>query len=66
MFIQSGEFECYSYDSETGEVLEAKICGPGTSVYIASMEPHGMKNIGSNPATFLCCICNVYDEENSL
>ena len=66
MFIQSGEFECYSYDSETGEVLEAKICGPGTSVYIASMEPHGMKNIGSNPATFLCCICNVYDDENSL
>ncbi len=64
MYIESGEFECYSYDNDTGEVTETKICGPGTSVYLASMEPHGMKNIGKEDATFLCCICNVYDDEN--
>lgn len=66
MYILSGEFECYSYDHESGDKTEVKICGPGTSVYLASMEPHGMKNIGQEPATFLCCICNVYDDETVL
>jgi hypothetical protein len=27
------------------------------------MEPHGMKNIGDQPGHFLCCICNVYEDE---
>lgn len=66
MYIETGEFECCAYDSKTDEVLETKRCGPGTSIFVPSMEPHGMKNIGSEPATFLCCICNVYeDDENS-
>ncbi|NQU66077.1 MAG: cupin domain-containing protein [SAR324 cluster bacterium] len=66
MFIESGEFECYAYDPKTNDIIETRVCGPGTSVYIPSMEPHGMKNIGSQPATFLCCICNVYDDDEKL
>jgi hypothetical protein len=28
------------------------------------MEPHGMKNLSEiEEATFLCCICNVYEDE---
>jgi len=64
MFIETGEFECYAYHPETDEIVETALCGPGSSIYIPSREPHGMKNIGSEPATFLCCICNVYDDEN--
>lgn len=63
MYINTGEFECYAYDKKTDELIETKVCGPGTSVYIPSLEPHGMKNIGDEPATFLCCICNVYDDD---
>lgn len=66
MYIQSGEFECWSFDAETDELVKKKICGPGTSIYIPSLEPHGMKNTTDEPATFLCCICNVYDEEETL
>jgi quercetin dioxygenase-like cupin family protein len=66
MYILSGEVECYAYDGETEKVLSTKVCGPGTSIYAPSMEPHGMKNLGAEPATFLCCICNVYENEDSL
>ena len=66
MYIRSGEFECWSFDAETDELVKKKICGPGTSIYIPSLEPHGMKNTTDEPATFLCCICNVYDEEETL
>ena len=63
MYILSGEFECWEFDPETDELKKKAVCGPGTSIYIPSMQPHGMKNIGDGPATFLCCICNVYDNE---
>ena len=63
MYILSGEFECWEFDSENDELNKKVICGPGSSIYIASMEPHGMKNTTDGPATFLCCICNVYEEE---
>ncbi len=66
MYILSGEFECWSFDPETDQRVKTEICGSGTSIYIPSMEPHGMKNIGDEPATFLCCICNVYDEHQTL
>ena len=66
MFILEGEFECWDFDPQTDEIKEKKICGPGTSVYIPSTEPHGMKNIGQEPATFLCCICNVYEQEEKI
>lgn len=66
MYILSGEFECWSFAQDSDELVETKTCGPGTSVFVPSMEPHGMKNKGEEPATFLCCICNVYDEEKTL
>jgi quercetin dioxygenase-like cupin family protein len=61
MYILSGEFECWEFEPQTDQHKHKVICGPGTAVYIPSMEPHGMKNTSSGPATFLCCICNVYD-----
>ena len=65
MYILSGSFECYLYNSENDEILRTQICGEGETVYIKSLEPHGMKNVGKEPATFLCCICNVYEDGNS-
>jgi len=62
MYILSGEFECWEFDPQTDELKQKSICGPGTSVYIPSKEPHGMKNTSSEPSTFLCCICNVYED----
>ncbi|MFH1102186.1 MAG: cupin domain-containing protein [Pseudomonadota bacterium] len=63
MFILSGKAECYQYDYDTEKVVVKKITGPGDFIYVPSMEPHGMKNIGNEPLTFLCCIANVYDGE---
>jgi quercetin dioxygenase-like cupin family protein len=64
MYILTGQFECHQYDPQTDEVVQSVICGPGDTIYIPSMEPHGMKNTSdTEPATFLCCICNVYDKE---
>lgn len=66
MYVLSGEFECWSFDAETDERIKTKICEPGTAICIPSMEPHGMKNIGDEPATFLCCICNLYDDDETV
>jgi quercetin dioxygenase-like cupin family protein len=64
MYILSGAFECYSYDQATDQAVEKVVCPAGTSVFIPSLEPHGMKNLSqTEEATFLCCICNVYDKE---
>jgi len=66
MFIISGEFECWEFDPETDELKNKTICGPGTSIYIPSMEPHGMKNTRDEASTFTCCIANIYDNEDTL
>ncbi len=63
MYILSGKFECYQYDIETEKAAETKVTTSGDFVYIPSMEAHGMKNIGDEPATFLCCIANVYEDK---
>ena len=64
MYILSGQFECCQYDPETDEPVGSIICNPGDAIYVPSLEPHGMKNTSSTEtATFLCCICNVYDKE---
>ena len=63
MYILQGTFECWQFDPDTGEIVKEKIVKPGDAVYIPSMEPHGMKNAGEEPGTFLCCICNVYEDE---
>jgi quercetin dioxygenase-like cupin family protein len=66
MYILSGQFECMQYEPETDKILQKKTCGPGDVIYVPSMEPHGMRNLSdTEPATFLCCICSVY-EENSI
>ena len=65
MYILSGQFECYQYDPQTDEVVKKVLSGPGDFIYIPSLEPHGMKNISeTETATFLCCIANVYDQED--
>lgn len=64
MYILSGRFECYQFDSQTDEIVQKTVCGAGDVIYVPSLEPHGMKNISdTETATFLCCICNVYDSE---
>ena len=63
MYILEGRFECWEFDLETEQVAETRHAGPGEFVYIPSMVPHGMKNTGSEPAAFLCCIANVYEPE---
>ena len=64
MYILSGQFECWRFDPKTDEMVEKVICNPGDSIYVPSMEPHGMKNLSeTEPGTFLCCICNVYEDE---
>jgi quercetin dioxygenase-like cupin family protein len=63
MYILEGRFECWQFDMETEKVAASNVVGPGDFVYIPSMETHGMKNIGDTPATFLCCIANVYDDK---
>ena len=63
MYILRGQFECWRFDPETDELMEKRKCGPGDAVYVPSMEPHGMKTLGDEPVTFLCCIANVYERE---
>ena len=54
----------YFGKDQRDEMVEKVICGPGDSIYIPSMEPHGMKNASkTEPGTFLCCICNVYEDK---
>lgn len=63
MYILSGCFECWKFDPQTDQLVEKVVCPAGTSIYIHSMEPHGMRNLSqTEEATFLCCICNIYDE----
>lgn len=63
MYIQTGRFECWRFDPDSDELIEKHICGPGEAIYIPSMEPHGMRNLSdTEEATFLCCICNIYED----
>jgi quercetin dioxygenase-like cupin family protein len=65
MYILSGHISVMSHESKTDEATEEKIMGPSDLVFIRTMEPHSMKNLSdTETATFLCCIANVYEEEN--
>ena len=66
MYILTGEFECWEFDPETDERVETCTAPAGTAVYVPSMVPHGMKNLSDTPSTFLCCICNVYDADETV
>ena len=63
MYILSGKTECYQYDMESEEVVQTTGAEAGDFIYVPSMEPHGMKNVGDEPLTFLCCIANVYEDD---
>ena len=64
MYILSGRMEVTSHDAKTDEKVQEKITGPGDFIFIPSMEPHSMRNLsGTENATFLCCIANVYEDE---
>jgi quercetin dioxygenase-like cupin family protein len=65
MYILSGRAACRAHDPETDEVTAEQVAGPGHAVFIPSMEPHSMANISdSEEVAFLCCIANVYEEDN--
>ncbi len=64
MYILSGRFECQRFDPQTDLPTTTVIAQPGDTVVVPSMEPHGMRNLSATePATFLCCICNVYERD---
>jgi len=64
MYILSGRFECYQFDAKTDQKIKSGVAVAGDAVVIPSAEPHGMRNLSdTEPATFLCCICNVYEKE---
>lgn len=63
MYFLAGEFECESFNSEDDSTLEVCKVGVGDSVFVRSMEPHAMRNVGTTEGAFLCCICNVYESE---
>ncbi len=65
MYILTGDVECYEYDYETEEITQKAVTGPGDFIYVKSMASHGMKNIGDTPVEFLCCIANVYEDEQA-
>ena len=64
MYILTGNLVVYAHDRETdGRVVE-KTVGPNDIIFVPSMEPHSMQNLSaSEAATFLCCIANVYEED---
>ncbi len=65
MYILSGHVRCFAYDAKTDGVVAEKVAGPNEFVFIPTMEPHSMKNVSdTEDVTFLCCIANVYEEEN--
>lgn len=66
MYFLEGEFEVTSFKEEDDSLVETRKAVPGDSVFIPSMEPHAIKNVGSTDGSFLCCICNVYEDEDVL
>jgi mannose-6-phosphate isomerase-like protein (cupin superfamily) len=65
MYILTGKISVTSYN-DIDEVLEEKILGPNDFVYVPSMQPHSMKNVGDEPVKFLCCIAVLDEEELAL
>ena len=64
MYILTGQISVRSYDIKTDEMIEEKMMKPNDLVFVPSMEPHSMKNLSeTDPCTFLCCIANVYEED---
>lgn len=66
MYFLEGEFEVTSYKEEDDTLVETRKVKAGDSAFIPSMEPHAIRNVGPADGAFLCCICNVYDDEGVL
>lgn len=56
VIIMSGNMITAHYN-DNEEPIEERELGPGEYFYVAPMEIHSMKNVGTEDATFLCCIC---------
>ncbi|MBN1104387.1 MAG: cupin domain-containing protein [Deltaproteobacteria bacterium] len=64
MYMLTGELIVYSHDRETDGTVKERRIGPHDFVFVPSMEPHSMINPSEREeATFLCCIANLYEEE---
>ncbi len=64
MYILSGRLLMTSYDMETDAKVYEKEIGTGEVAFIPTMEPHSITNLSTTEkATFLCCIANVYEDE---
>lgn len=62
MYILSGRVRCFRHDPDTDEIVEEKVLGANDFIFIPTMEVHSMRNESERePATFLCCIANVYE-----
>ncbi|WP_461210462.1 cupin domain-containing protein [Desulfocurvus sp. DL9XJH121] len=56
IFMLSGSLEFLSYDPDTDEVVDRRVCGPGEYIYNPSMEPHAIRNAGDEPGIFVSSI----------
>ncbi|MFZ5587158.1 MAG: cupin domain-containing protein [Thermodesulfobacteriota bacterium] len=66
MYILGGQAACRAHDPETDAVVAEQVVGAGHAVFIPSLEPHSMENLSdSQDVTFLCCIANVYEEDDA-
>jgi len=64
MYMLSGRLTVYAHDPETDEKIHEQVVEPNEAIFVPSMEPHSMKNMSDTQgATFLCCIANVYEED---
>jgi len=64
IYILRGRLLMTSYDIETDRMVLQKEIGPGEAAFIPTMEPHSIINLSpTEMATFLCCIANVFEEE---
>ena len=67
MYMLTGKLIVYSHDPETDEKVMEKTVGPHDLVFVPSMEPHSMVNPSdTDEVTLLCCIANVYEDEDKL
>jgi len=65
MYMLTGSLSVRSHKPDTEEVIHEQEAGPGDVIFVPSMEPHSMKNLsGDEEATFLCCIANVYEDDD--
>lgn len=64
MFILTGSLTGLVFDGETDQQTEQMDIGTHEVAFIPSMEAHGFTNPSdSEICTFLCCIANVYEED---